>query len=52
MFWIGAIIAAPIADQAPGTIDRRSASTGDDVFSSFGAIVLLLSVPALVLVMA
>jgi purine-cytosine permease-like protein len=51
MFWMGAIIAAPIADQAPGTIDAIR-STGDDIFTNFGAIVLLLSVPALVLIIA
>lgn len=51
MFWMGAIIAAPIADQAPGTIDAMR-STGDEIFGSFGAIVLLLSVPALVLIVA
>jgi NCS1 family nucleobase:cation symporter-1 len=51
MFWMGAIIAAPIADQAPGTIDAIR-TTGDAVFSNFGAIVLILSVPALVLILA
>jgi hypothetical protein len=34
MFWMGAIIAAPIADQAPGTIDAIR-STGDDIFTNF-----------------
>jgi nucleobase:cation symporter-1, NCS1 family len=51
MFWMGAIVAALIADQAPGVVDSIRA-TGDDVFSNFGAIVLLLSVPALVMIVA
>jgi nucleobase:cation symporter-1, NCS1 family len=51
MFWMGAIIAAPIAAQAPSTVDAIR-TTGDDIFSNFGAVVLLLSVPALVLIIA
>ena len=51
MFWMGAIIAAPIANRAPGTIDAIR-STGDQIFSNFGAIVLILSVPALILIIA
>ena len=51
MFAMGALIAAPIFDQAPGAIDAIR-STADAVFDGFGAIVLLLSVPALVLIVA
>jgi len=51
MFWMGAIIAAPIAAQAPSTVDAIR-TTGDAVFDGFGAIVLLLSVPALILIVA
>jgi purine-cytosine permease-like protein len=48
---MGAIIAAPIASQVPSTVDAIR-STGDAVFTDFGAIVLLCSVPALVLIIA
>jgi purine-cytosine permease-like protein len=51
MFAMGALIAAPIADLGPSTIDAIR-STGDDIFGSFGQIVLLLSVPALVMILA
>jgi purine-cytosine permease-like protein len=51
MFWIGAIIAAPIASQSPGTVDAIR-STGDALFHGWGAIVLICSVPALVMILA
>jgi NCS1 family nucleobase:cation symporter-1 len=51
MFWMGAIIAAPIASHAPGTVDAIR-STGDALFSGWGAIVLMCSVPALVMILA
>jgi len=51
MFWMGAIIAAPIASQAPGTVAAIH-STGDALFSGWGNIVLLCSVPALILILA
>jgi nucleobase:cation symporter-1, NCS1 family len=51
MFAVGALIAAPIAAQGPSTIDAIRA-TGDDIFGSFGQIVLVLSVPALIMILA
>jgi purine-cytosine permease-like protein len=51
MFWIGAIIAAPIASHAPGTVDAIRA-TGDALFNGWGAVVLICSVPALVMILA
>ncbi|HWF35512.1 MAG TPA: cytosine permease [Solirubrobacteraceae bacterium] len=51
MFWLGAIIAAPIASQAPSTVDAIH-STGNALFNGWGSIVLLGSVPALVLILA
>ena len=51
LFAMGAVIAAPIAGDAPGAISAIRA-TGDDIFGGFGATVLLLSVPALVMIVA
>jgi nucleobase:cation symporter-1, NCS1 family len=51
MFGMGALIAAPIAANGPSTIEAIR-STGDAVFGGFGEIVLLLSVPALVMILA
>lgn len=51
MFAVGALIAAPIASQAPGAIDAIH-STGNAVFGHFGSIVLFLSVPALIMIVA
>jgi nucleobase:cation symporter-1, NCS1 family len=49
MFAMGAIAAAPF--QATGTIDSIRA-TGDALFSGWGAVVLVCSVPALVMILA
>jgi NCS1 nucleoside transporter family len=51
MFWLGAIAAAPIASQVPGTVDAIR-STGDALFSGWGAIVLVCAVPALIMILA
>jgi NCS1 family nucleobase:cation symporter-1 len=51
MFAMGALIAAPIASKGPSTIDAMR-STGDAVFNGLGSAVLLLSVPALVMIVA
>jgi purine-cytosine permease-like protein len=53
MFAMGALIAAPIvaAGSVPGAIDAIRA-TGDEIFSGFGATVLVLSVPALIMIIA
>jgi nucleobase:cation symporter-1, NCS1 family len=51
MFWLGAIAAAPIASQVPGTVDAIR-STGDALFGGWGAIVLICAVPALVMILA
>jgi nucleobase:cation symporter-1, NCS1 family len=51
MFWLGAIAAAPIASQVPGTVDAIR-STGDALFNGWGAIVLVCSVPALIMILA
>lgn len=51
MFWLGAIAAAPIASQVPGTVDAIR-STGDALFGGWGIIVLLSAVPALIMILA
>jgi purine-cytosine permease-like protein len=51
MFWLGAIAAAPIASQMPGTVDAIR-STGDALFGGWGIIVLLCAVPALIMILA
>jgi nucleobase:cation symporter-1, NCS1 family len=51
MFWLGAIAAAPIASQVPGTVDAIR-STGDALFGGWGAIVLICAVPALIMILA
>jgi purine-cytosine permease-like protein len=51
MFWLGAIAAAPIASQVPGTVDAIR-STGDALFGGWGIIVLLCAVPALIMILA
>ncbi|HWE14137.1 MAG TPA: cytosine permease [Solirubrobacteraceae bacterium] len=51
MFWMGAIIAAPIASHSPSTISALR-STGDALFHGWGAIVLIGCVPALVMILA
>jgi nucleobase:cation symporter-1, NCS1 family len=51
MFAMGAIIAAPIASQVPSTI-AAIRSTGDAIFGGFGEVVLILSVPALIMIVA
>jgi purine-cytosine permease-like protein len=51
MFALGAIAASPVAANYPSTVDVIR-TTGDAVFNGLGATVLLLSVPALIMIVA
>jgi NCS1 family nucleobase:cation symporter-1 len=51
LFWIGAIVVAPVAAHAPFAVDTIR-HTGDALFSGWGAIVLVMCVPALVMILA
>ncbi len=53
LFWMGAIVLSPFVagGSAPGTVDAIR-ETGDELFNGWGAIVLVCSVPALVMILA